>query len=101
MLHNRLWPANPTQSNRIHYVHGVHCCCTTKLFIKYKISFYSQMQQFDCDGLGKTLFDILKLVVDVKMIKVNLEALPYQYQTNRFSPNKKVSDKNVEHICSF
>ena len=23
-------------------------------------------------------------------IKVNLEALPYQYQTNRFSPNKKV-----------
>ena len=126
------------------------------------------MQQFDCDGLAKTLFDILKLVVDVKMwshllgtesyfwffasppdgskgsallisllpslveasqfpfvrqelyivlcrchgawnrerwkiwllaqncsslvswrIKVNLEALPYQYQTNRFSPQQK------------
>ena len=25
------------------------------------------MQQFDCDGLAKTLLDILKLVVDVKM----------------------------------
>ena len=25
------------------------------------------MQQYDCDGLAKTLFDILKLVVDMKM----------------------------------
>ncbi|KAF3964943.1 hypothetical protein CMV_010819 [Castanea mollissima] len=61
-LHNRIDLVLQT-----HYVDGVYCCRTTKLFIKNIISFYSQMQPFDCDGLAKTLFDILKLVVDVKM----------------------------------
>nr|POE84177.1 hypothetical protein CFP56_76016 [Quercus suber] len=41
--------------NLTHYVHGVYCCCTTKLFIKCKISFYSQMQQSHNDGLAKTI----------------------------------------------
>ena len=33
----------------------------------FKSSFDLQMQKSHYDGLAKTLFDILKLVVDVKM----------------------------------
>ena len=58
------------------------------------------MQQFDCDGLAKTLFDILKLVVDVKMWSHLLGIESYFWLFSSTLDGLKVSTLFMSLLCS-